>query len=328
MVDPHPPEAATEMDAFHKPVLIAEAVASLQCRSGAVYVDGTLGGGGHAFEILRNSAPDGRLIGIDTDGDALREARRRLASFGDRKVLVKGNFADMGNILSGMKIAAVEGILLDLGVSSHQLDTAERGFSFTQDAPLDMRMNRDRGPDAADLVHTLSAEALEGIIRRFGEERWAGRIARAIVTRRGQSPIRTTGDLAGVVAGAVPKSADTARIHPATRTFQALRIAVNDELAALQRALNDGMDCLKPGGRFSVISFHSLEDRIVKNAFRDAEQGCICPPDLPVCACGRKPTMKVVTRKPVVPGDAEIRDNPRARSAKLRTAERIGPCRP
>jgi 16S rRNA (cytosine1402-N4)-methyltransferase len=316
------------MEVFHKPVLVAEAIASLQCRAGAVYLDGTLGGGGHAFEILTNSSPDGRLIGIDADGDALREAEKHLAPFGDRVILVKGNFADMETILSGMKIEKVEGILLDLGVSSHQLDTAERGFSFTLDAPLDMRMDRDRGPSAYDLVHTLSGEELEGVIRKFGEERMARRIARAIVARRTLSPIRTTGDLASVVTGAMPRTRGPARIHPATRTFQALRIAVNDELAGLQQALTDGMGLLKPGGRFSVISFHSLEDRIVKSAFRAAEKGCFCPPDLPVCACGRKPTMNVITRRPVVPGEAEIRDNPRARSAKLRTAERIGPCRP
>jgi 16S rRNA (cytosine1402-N4)-methyltransferase len=316
------------MEVFHKPVLVAEAIASLQCRAGAVYLDGTLGGGGHAFEILRNSSPDGRLIGIDSDGDALREAEKHLAPFGDRAILVKGNFADMETILSGMKIEKVEGILLDLGVSSHQLDTAERGFSFTLDAPLDMRMDRDRGPSAYDLVHTLSGEEIEMIIRKFGEERMARRIARAIVARRALSPIRTTGDLASVVTGAMPKVRGPVRIHPATRTFQALRIAVNDELAGLQRALTDGMEHLKPGGRICVISFHSLEDRIVKNAFRAAEKGCFCPPDLPVCACGRKPTMNVVTRRPVVPGEVEIRDNPRARSAKLRTAERIGPCRP
>ena len=316
------------MEIFHKPVLAAEIIASLQCRAGAVYLDGTLGGGGHAFEILRNSAPDGRLIGIDADGDALRQAEKHLASFGDRKILVKGNFADMKTILSGMGIKEVEGILLDLGVSSHQLDTAERGFSFTLDAPLDMRMDRDRGPSAYDLVHTLSQQELAGLIRKFGEERMAGRIARAIVKRRALSPIRTTADLAALVAGTLPGIRGPARIHPATRTFQALRIAVNDELANLQQALVDGMELLKPGGRFSVISFHSLEDRIVKNVFYAAEKGCICPSDLPVCACGRKPTMKVLTRKPVVPGEAEIRDNPRVRSAKLRTAERIGSCRP
>ncbi len=251
------------MDVFHKPVLVEEVIASLQCRAGAVYVDGTLGGGGHAFEILRNSAPDGRLIGIDADEDALREAQKRLAPFGDRAILVKGNFADMETILSGMNIEKVEGILLDLGVSSHQLDTAERGFSFTLDAPLDMRMDRSRGPSAYDLVHTLSEEELEGMIRKFGEERMAGRIARAIVERRTLSPIRTTADLASVVAGALPRTRGPARIHPATRTFQALRIAVNDELTDLQRAMTGGMERLKPGGRFSrhLLSFAGRPDR-------------------------------------------------------------------
>ena len=311
------------MDVFHKPVLVGEVIASLQCRAGAVYLDGTLGGGGHAFEILSNSAPDGRLIGIDADGDALREAGKRLALFGDRATLVKGNFADMETTLSSLNIEKVDGILLDLGVSSHQLDTAERGFSFTLDAPLDMRMDGTRGQSASDLVNTLSEEELKQVIWKFGEERMAGRVARAIARRRTVSPVRTTGELAQIVAGAVPKSADTARIHPATRTFQALRIAVNDELVNLDRAIAGGIKRLKPGGRFSIISFHSLEDRIVKNAFRTGEKGCTCPPDLPVCNCGWKPVMKVITRKPVVANEAEIRDNPRARSAKLRTAERI-----
>jgi 16S rRNA (cytosine1402-N4)-methyltransferase len=311
------------MDIFHKPVLVGEVIAFLRCTDGAVYLDGTVGGGGHAFEILRNSAPNGRLVGIDADGDALREARRRLAPFGDRAILVRGNFADMGTILVGMNIGKVEGLLLDLGVSSHQLDTAERGFSFTLDAPLDMRMDQGRGPSAYDLVHTLSRDELEKMIRNYGEERMAGRIARAISKRRTLSPIRTTTDLAGVVVKAISRPKGPAKIHPATQTFQALRIAVNDELATLRHALAEGMERLKDGGRFCVISFHSLEDRIVKNTFHVAEKGCICPVDLPVCACGRKPTMKVLTRKPVVPGVAEIRDNPRARSAKLRVAERI-----
>jgi len=229
----------------------------------------------------------------------------------------------MDAILAGMNIGKVDGILLDLGVSSHQLDTADRGFSFTLDAPLDMRMDRSLGISACDLIHTLSAGELERIIREYGEERMAGRIAGAIAESRNHSPLRTTADLAGVVVRALPRRRGPARIHPATRTFQALRIAVNDELANLYRATASGVERLKEGGRFSVISFHSLEDRIVKNAFRAGEKGCLCPPDLPVCACGRKPTLKVLTRKPVVPGEEEIRENPRARSAKLRTAERI-----
>jgi 16S rRNA (cytosine1402-N4)-methyltransferase len=311
------------MDLFHEPVMVEEVIASLGCRAGTITVDGTVGGGGHAKALLENTAPDGLLIGIDADGDAIREAGNRLASFGDRKILIKGNFADMETILTGLNLAKVDGILLDLGVSSHQLDTAERGFSFSLDAPLDMRMDRSRGISAYDLIHTLSGKELERIIRDYGEEIRAGRIVRAILARRELSPIRTTADLAGVVARAVPRDKKPTRIHPATRTFQALRIAVNDELAKLYRALVDGMERLKPGGRFTVISFHSLEDRIVKNAFRAGEKGCLCPPDLPVCACGRKPTMKVLTSKPVLPDEREIRENPRSRSAKLRTAERI-----
>jgi 16S rRNA (cytosine1402-N4)-methyltransferase len=311
------------MDAFHTPVMVGEVIASLRCRPGTVMLDGTVGGGGHAVAILEKTAPDGILIGIDADADALAVAEKRLSRFGKRAILVKGNFAEMETILTEKKVGTVDGILLDLGVSSHQFDTAERGFSFTQDAPLDMRMDKSRPKSASDLVNTLPWEELARIIRDFGEERMAGRIARAIAKERTRSPIGTTTDLAGVVVRALPHDAERQRIHPATRTFQALRIAVNDELASLRRALADGTERLTPGGRFSVISFHSLEDRIVKNAFRAGEKGCACPPDLPVCACGGKPKLKVVTRKPVSPGDEEISANPRARSAKLRTAERI-----
>lgn len=311
------------MDFFHEPVMVGEVIEALHCRSGAIIVDGTLGGGGHAQAILENSNPDGFLIGIDTDDDALREAEKRLAPFGNRKILIKGNFADMETILTGLNIARVDGILLDLGVSSHQLDTAERGFSFSLNAPLDMRMDQHGGINAYDLVHTLSVNDLERTIRDYGEEFRAGRIARAIAARREVAPIRTTAELADVVAGAIPPGKQPTRIHPATKTFQALRIAVNDELASLSKALETGMERLKPGGRICVISFHSLEDRIVKNTFRTAEKGCICPSDLPACACGRQPTMKVLTRKPLLPQAEEIRGNPRSRSAKLRTAERL-----
>ncbi len=308
---------------FHTPVMVREVITSLRCRAGAVIVDGTVGGGGHAEAILLSTAPDGLLIGIDADSDALCEAEKRLTPFGKRKILVKGNFADMDAILAERKIGKVDGILLDLGVSSHQLDTAERGFSFSMDAPLDMRMDRSKGGSAYDLIHTLPGEELERIIRDYGEERMARRIARSLVENRKHSPIRTTADLASLVVRAVPHETGHQRIHPATRTFQALRIAVNDELACLHRAVTDGTKRLTRGGRFSVISFHSLEDRIVKNAFRAGEKGCICPPDLPLCVCGLKPTLKVLTRKPGTPGEAEIHDNPRSRSAKLRTAERI-----
>jgi 16S rRNA (cytosine1402-N4)-methyltransferase len=311
------------MDLFHQPVMVSEVTSSLRCRAGALFVDGTVGGGGHAEAILELTAPDGILIGIDTDEEALEETRKRLHSSGNRKILVKGNFAEMGTIIEGLNIGKVDGILLDLGVSSHQLDTAGRGFSFVMDAPLDMRMDQSCGSSAYDLIHTHSSEELEEIIRDYGEERMARRIARAIVEKRALSPIRTTAELASVVIRAMPDNKRHLRIHPATRTFQALRIAVNDELTGIRRALIAGVGCLKPEGRFSVISFHSLEDRIVKNAFRAEEKGCICPPDLPGCTCGRKPTMKVITKKPIIPSDAEIKGNPRSRSAKLRTAERI-----
>lgn len=311
------------MGVFHIPVMIREVVDSLRCRAGAIYVDCTVGGGGHAEEILRNTAPDGLLIGIDRDREALEESTKRLASYKSRTVLVKGNFADMDTILTELNIGKVDGILFDLGVSSHQLDTAYRGFSFSLDAPLDMRMDPSRGSSACDLVRTLSEGELEGIIRNYGEERMARRVARSIVENRKVAPIRTTADLAARVVRAFPPQARRQKIHPATRTFQALRIAVNDELTGLHRAIAGGTERLKPGGRLSVISFHSLEDRIVKSAFRIGEKGCLCPPDLPVCACGRTPTLRVVTRKPTVPGEEEISRNPRSRSAKLRTAERI-----
>jgi 16S rRNA (cytosine1402-N4)-methyltransferase len=310
------------MALFHTPVMVREVIASLGCRPGAIYMDGTVGSGGHSEAILLSTAPDGLLIGIDTDGEALLEAERRLAPFGKRKILVKGNFADMDAILAERNIEKVDGILLDLGVSSHQLDTAERGFSFSLDAPMDMRMDRSRGTSAYDLIHGLSGEELERVIREFGEERRARRIARSIVESRNHSPLETTADLADLVVRAFPHEEGRQRIHPATRTFQALRIAVNDELANLHRAMVTGTERLKHGGRFSVISFHSLEDRIVKSTFRNGEKGCICPPDLPVCACGLKPTLKVLTRKPCTPSEREIHDNPRSRSAKLRTAER------
>ncbi|OPY14786.1 MAG: Ribosomal RNA small subunit methyltransferase H [Syntrophus sp. PtaB.Bin001] len=308
---------------YHEPVLLEEAVSCLNCRSGGVYVDGTVGGGGHAALILEKSAPDGFLLGLDVDIDALQAAEKRLTLFGQRKKLVKANYADLSEVLAEHKISQVDGILLDLGVSSHQLDTAERGFSFSQEALLDMRMDPESGQSAYDVVNTCSERELKAIIRQYGEEIMAGRIVRAIAAKRKDAPIRTTTELAAIVAGALPRSFRHGKIHPATRTFQALRIYVNNELANLYRAIHSGTDCLKAGGRFAVISFHSLEDGIVKNVFRSLEKGCICPSDMPFCTCGQKPRLKVMTRKPILPSEKEIEANPRSRSARLRTAERI-----
>jgi 16S rRNA (cytosine1402-N4)-methyltransferase len=311
------------MCSFHIPVMQREVVESLRCRPGGIYVDGTLGGGGHAGEILRHTAPDGLLIGMDVDDDALRESEERLSTFGPRKILVKGNFADIDAILESLNIGQVDGILLDLGVSAHQLKTAHRGFSFSLNAALDMRMDRSRGLSAYDIINTFPEKELERIIKDLGEEIMAKRIANMISRRRKTSPIKTTAELADAVVKALPSPFKTRKIHPATRTFQAIRIYVNNELLNLHNAVNRGVDVIRKSGRFSIISFHSLEDRIVKDGFRSWEKGCICPPSLPVCACHRKAKLKVLTRKPITPAASEIESNPQARSAKLRTAERI-----
>ena len=308
---------------FHRPVMLKEVVESLNCRKGGLYVDGTVGGGGHAYEILEKTAPDGVLIGIDLDDEALKEAEQRLKCFGKRKILRKGNFADISSIMASLDIKRVDGILFDLGVSSHQLETARRGFSFSQEAPLDMRMDESQSYSAYDLVNNLREKDLEQIIRNYGEEKKAGRIARALVRKREISPILTTTELADLIVRTVHHDYARQDIHPATRTFQAIRIAVNNELSRLPEAIKSGIDLLNCTGRFSIISFHSLEDRIVKEEFRYWERDCICPPRLPVCNCQHKALIKVLTKKPVRPGQAEIADNPRSRSAKLRTAERI-----
>jgi 16S rRNA (cytosine1402-N4)-methyltransferase len=308
---------------FHETVMIKEAVTSLHCRTGGIYVDGTVGGGGHAAGILEQSAPGGMLIGIDRDAEALAEAESRLGEFGKRKILVKGTYADIAAILAGLKISRVDGILLDLGVSSHQLEAAERGFSFAQEGPLDMRMDSAQEFSAGDLVNNYSERELAGIIRDYGEEKMAGRIARAIVRKRTIAPITTTTELAAIICGATSAAYGRQKIHPATRSFQAIRIAVNDELADLPRAIKSGVEVLAGGGRFSIIAFHSLEDRIVKNEFRGREGACTCPPRLPVCICHRQAVLKVLTKKPLRPGPEELAVNPRARSARLRTAERI-----
>jgi len=301
----------------------AEVLACLDPRPGETFVDGTVGGGGHARLVLEATAPDGRLIGLDRDREALAAAADRLAPFGDRVLLHHGNFADADRILAGIGISAVDGILLDLGVSSFQLDTARRGFSFQSDAPLDMRMDTSSGMTAADVVNALSADALAKIFREYGEERYARRIARRIEKVRGEEAILTTRQLAELVRDAVPKGHVPSRIHPATRVFQALRIHVNAELESLRDGLQRAMTLLNPGGRMAVISFHSLEDRIVKQFFREAARACICPPGLPVCACNRKPEAVLLTRKGVRAAEDEIEANPRARSAVLRAIRRL-----
>jgi 16S rRNA (cytosine1402-N4)-methyltransferase len=311
------------MVSFHTPVMLEKVLQSLRCKPGGIYVDGTLGGGGHARAILENTAPDGLLIGIDRDDDALLESEKRLQPFGQRKILIKGNFADIGEILTNLNIRKVDGILLDLGVSSHQLDTADRGFSFSLDAPLDMRMDQSSRYRAYDLVNLSPEKELRKVIRDYGEEPMAGRIARAILAKRASAPIRTTIELADVVCRAVRRQGVRKKVHPATRTFQAIRIAVNQELSNLSTAMDAGIDQLGQGGRFSIISFHSLEDRIVKETFRSWEGRCQCPPGLPVCQCQREAKLRVLTRKPLRPEASESETNPRARSARLRTAEKI-----
>ena len=310
-----------EKDYGHKPVLLEECLEALAIRPGGTYLDGTLGRAGHSLEILRR-LKGGRLIGIDRDMTAIEAARERLAEYKDHVTLVHGNFCDLGEILSSLHVDKVDGMLFDLGVSSPQLDEAQRGFSYMHDAPLDMRMDTSAVLDARQVVNTWSGEELRRILYEYGEERYAPQIARAIVRRREERPLETTGELVEVIRSAMPAQALREKQHPAKRSFQAIRIAVNGELDALAPMLRSAAEGLKPGGRLAVITFHSLEDRIVKQTMRELATGCICPPEFPVCVCGRKPKLKLVTRKPIVSGAAELEENPRARSAKLRVAER------
>ena len=308
-------------DFHHEPVMIKEVIASLLTGKTGIYVDGTVGGAGHAYEILRQT--DAFLVGIDCDNEALQAAEKKLSQFGSRKVLVKANFAYLGSVLAGLKIEKVDGVLLDLGVSSHQLDLAQRGFSFNQEAKLDMRMDDETQISAYDIVNSFAQSELEKIIRSYGEEKMAGRIARTIFQKRQLTPIETTTQLAAIVASSMPAKLKWQKIHPATRTFQAIRIAVNNELGNIKPAIMDATRYLKQGGRLCVISFHSLEDRLVKNEFRDLADICVCPKDIPYCICQKKAELKIITKKALMPSVAETENNPRARSAKLRVAERV-----
>ncbi len=310
-----------EKDYGHKPVLLEECLDALAIRPDGIYLDGTLGRAGHSLEILRRLTT-GRLIGIDRDMTAIEAARERLAAFSDRVTLVHSNFSELGAVLQQLDVDGIDGMLFDLGVSSPQLDEAQRGFSYMQNAPLDMRMDATATLDAYEVVNTWSGEELKRILRDYGEERYAAQIARAIVRAREQNPIVTTLELVEVIRSAMPAAALREKQHPAKRSFQAIRIAVNGELDALPPMLEAATKGLRPGGRLAVITFHSLEDRIVKQTMRQLATGCTCPSEFPVCVCGNKPKLELVSRKPIVSGAAELEENPRARSAKLRVAQR------
>ena len=307
----------------HQPVLLHETIGELVTKKDGIYVDCTLGGGGHTETILK-TCPEARVIGIDQDMEAIRASAERLAPYGDRAIFVWNNFRNLSQVLAELGIEKVDGFLFDLGISSPQLDHGERGFSYQHDAPLDMRMNRDKATTTAkDIVNTYSEEELTDIIYRYGEERWAKRIAQFICERREEAPIETTGELVSIIKAAIPKKVREEGHHPAKKTFQALRIAVNDELNIIAPAMEDAAKHLNKGGRLAVISFHSLEDRIVKETMKYLSLDCICPPESIICTCDKERLIKVVVRKPIVAGAEELAENPRARSAKLRVGQRV-----
>ena len=306
----------------HVSVLLNECIDSLNIRPDGIYVDGTLGGAGHSSQIAKQLTT-GRLIGIDRDPVALEAAGKRLEPYQERVTLVHANFCEMAQVLNDLGISGVDGILMDLGVSSPQLDDSERGFSYMVDAPLDMRMNNADALSAEMVVNTWPQEELKRILYTYGEERYAPQIAAAICRRRESKPIATTLELVDIIRGAMPPAALREKQHPAKRSFQAIRIAVNDELGSVEKAMDAAIPLLNPGGRLAIITFHSLEDRIVKTAMADAAKGCTCPPQFPVCVCGKKPKVKLISRKPIVASDAELEANPRARSAKLRVCEKL-----
>ncbi len=311
------------MEYKHISVLLSETIDSQDVKPDGIYVDGTTGGGGHSYEIAKRLGKHGRLLCLDQDAEALHAAKGRLSPFLDKVTMIKSNYADLGDVLKELDIHRVDGIMLDLGVSSYQLDNASRGFSYREDAPLDMRMDRDQIRTARDIVNGYTQDELYRIIKQYGEERYAKSIAYNICKKRSDKPIETTLELAEIVKMSMPAKARNAKGHPAKRTFQAIRIECNRELEVLGQALDEMVDYLADGGRFSIITFHSLEDRMVKTKFREYENPCTCPPDFPVCVCGKIPKGKVITKKPILPSEEESKNNSRSKSAKLRVFEKI-----
>ncbi len=312
------------MEVGHQPVMPSEVLVTLAPQPGSLQIDATIGGGGHTERILEAASPDGRVLGLDADEAAVERVGRRLARFGDRLVLRRSNFRELAEVAPAAGFGAVDGMLFDLGLSSFQLADTDRGFGFRAGGPLDMRFDASRGTPAADLLASLSADDLAALFRRYGEEPAAWRIAKAIVVARASAPVRTAEDLATLVGVTLPRNPrKPSRTHPATRVFQALRIAVNGELEALEAGLAAAVELLRPGGRLVVLSYHSLEDRIVKQFLNAERRGCTCPPEIPVCVCGKAPRLRLVTRPSLTPTEAEIDANPRARSARLRAAERL-----
>ena len=306
----------------HVSVMLDETVKGLKIKADGIYIDGTLGGGGHSEHILKQ-LDTGILIGIDQDANALEAATKKLSVYGEKFVPVRGNFSQVKSILKDLNIEKIDGMILDLGVSSHQLDEAERGFSYRFEAPLDMRMDQRQALDAHEVINTYSEDELNRVIKMYGEEKWARRIAQFICEKRSEAPIETTLELVDLIYKAIPAGARREGGHPAKRTFQAIRIEVNGELEILKDTIRDISEVLKPKGRIAVITFHSLEDRLIKHAFKDLAQACICPPELPICMCDNQPTLKIITRKPILPSDEELKVNSRSKSAKLRVAEKI-----
>lgn len=306
----------------HKSVLLPECIEGLNIKEDGIYIDGTAGGGGHSYAIA-SRLTKGRLIAIDRDDEAVKASGERLAPLGERAVVRKSNYSDFADVCDALGVAKIDGILLDLGVSSYQLDTAERGFSYNADAPLDMRMDKSNPFRAYDVVNGYSEEKLKKILYEYGEERFAPRIAALIVAERERHPIETTGELVALIKKAMPAAAREGGHHPAKRSFQAIRIEVNGELACIEPTLRRAAERMNPGGRIAVITFHSLEDRIVKQTFASMAEGCTCPKDFPVCVCGKQPQIRVVSKKPILPSEEELENNPRSRSAKLRIAEKL-----